>query len=447
MKKTKNRNFYLRIESLSSTVTGSCNYCTLNLPDKPKVEFVIDCGSFFEEEMMELNKSFPFNPSKLNFAIATHYHGDHTGRFAMLYNKGYQGYIYGSQYTVEHLKKKAISAYYEHKRALTGKATLWNEKDSISCINNLQELTINEPVQIHPNIEIVFFPNAHCRGAIMCRVKCTWEGESIIILFTGDYKQKTAIRKSWIPPEYIEESPINIVTEATYGLQEKPEECFDKLVTKTIERNGNVLITAFGEDMFEHSIMRIKQLKKKGMIDKNLPIYIETNRTFEISKKILNSMPSNVTFVRDMVEKTVAKYDKEQKIVILTERGGLEIFLPYMIQNENNMIILTNHLPAQSNLRKIIEIPRGDTFIYMNQKITKLAQVCNTEEFGCHSYVEEIERLVKSYNKVNAIFFGHGDKYAKRGMAGYTGGKLQIKSFVLKRGRAFRISTTAVRYE
>lgn len=447
MKKQKNKNFYLRVESLSSRVTGSCNYCTLNLPDKPKVEFIIDCGSFLEDDTMEFNKDFPFNPSKLSFAIATHYHGDHTGRFAMLYNKGYQGYVYGSSYTVEYMKKKAISAYYEHKRALKEKTTLWEEKDSISFINNLQELKINEPVQIHPNIEIVFFPNAHCRGAIMCRVKCTWEDEVIYVLFTGDYKEQNVIRKSWIPPEYKEEGPMNIVTEATYGLQEKPEKCFDKLVVKAIERNGSVLIIALGENMFEHSIMRIKQLKKKGIIDKNIPIYIEMNRVFEISKKILNSMPSNVTFVKDMVEKTIAKYDKEQKIIILTERGGIQVFLPYMIQNEKNVLIFTNHLPVQSNLRKILEISKGDSFVYMGQKITKVAQVYNTEEFGCHAFVEEIERLIKSFKKVNAIFFGHGDKYAKRAAAGYAGGNLEINSFILKRGRAFRITPTSVKYE
>lgn len=445
MKKQKNRNFYLRIESLSSKVTGTCNYCTLNLPNKQKVDFVIDCGSFFEEDTMEFNKTFPFNPLKLNFAIATHYHGDHTGRFAMLYNQGYHGYIYGSSYTVEYLKKKAISAYYEHKRALKGN-TLWNEKDSISLINNLRELKINESVKIHPNIEITFFNNAHCRGAIMCRIKCTWEDESIYVLFTGDYKEENAIRKSWIPNKYKEE-PITIVTEATYGLQEKPEKCFDKLVVKTLEQNGSVLIMAFGEDMFEHSIIRINQLKKKGIINKNLPIYIEMNRVFEISKKILNSMPSNVTLVRNIAEKTIAKYDKEQKIIILTERGGLEIFLQHMIQNENNMLLFTNHLPAQSKLRQIIETSKGEYFCYTGKKIHKLAQVYNTEEFGCHAFIGEIEKLIKSFNKVNAILFGHGDKYAKRETAGYAGGKLAIKSFVLKRGKAFRITTNAVKYE
>lgn len=447
MKIKKNKNFYLRLESLSSTVTGSCNYCVLNLPNRQKVEFIMDCGYFLEDDIMEYNKSFPFNPSKLSFVVATHYHGDHTGRLAMLYNKGYTGYVYGSSYTVEYLKKKSMSGYYEQKKMLKENVTIWDEKDSISLIENLRDLEINKPLQIHPNIEILFLPNAHCRGAIMCRVKCTWEGENIIVLFTGDYKEKTIIRESWIPPEYKEEDHMSIVTEATYGLKEKPEKCFDKLIMKTLEREGSVLVTAFGENMFENSIMRIRYLKKKGLIDENIPVYVEINRSFEVSKNILNSLPSNVTFVRTVLEKTVAKYDSHQKIIILTERGGLEIFLPQIINKEKNMLIFTNYLHVQSKLRKIMETSKGDTFEYIGQKITKLAQVYNTEEFGCHAFIEEIERLIESFQSVDAVFFGHGDKYAKRAAAGYAGENLNIKTFILKRGRAFRITPTTVRYE
>ena len=195
MKKQKDKDFHLRLESLSSIVTGSCNYCVLTLPNKQKVEFVVDCGYFFQDDAMEYNKSFPFKASRLSFVIATHYHGDHTGRLAMLYHNGYQGAVYGSKYTVEYLKKKSISGYYEQKKVLNENATIWDEKDSVSLINNLRDLEMNKPLQIHPNIEIVFFPNAHCRGAIMCRVKCTWEEQSIYVLFTGDYKEKMLYEK------------------------------------------------------------------------------------------------------------------------------------------------------------------------------------------------------------------------------------------------------------
>lgn len=447
MKKQKNRNFYLRIESLSSMVTGSCNYCVLKMPDKTQIEFVVDCGFFFEEEMEEENSTFPFNPSKLSFVIATHYHGDHTGRMPMLYGHGFKGPIYASAYTTEYLKKHAILGYYEHKRSCKEKNTLWEEKDAISLINNLEVLEIDKTFQVLPNIEITFFSNAHCRGAIMCRVKCTYEDEQIIALFTGDYKEKTDVRKSWIPKEFKDEESITIITEATYGLKEQPEKCFDKRISQCMQKDGNALVVALGDEMFENSIMRIKYLKRKGIIEQELPIYIVIRKNLEISKKTLNSMPSNVTFVRNLEEKTVAKYDSRKKIIVVTERGALQEFLPHMVKNAENTIIFTNHHPNDSNIRKILEAKRGEKIIYANQKIQKLAQVYNTEEFGCHSFIEELERLIKSFNKVNAVLFGHGDKYAKQEVANYTGVTLDTKSFILKRGRAFRITPNEVKYE
>lgn len=105
MKKQKNKNFYFRIESLSSVTTGSCNYCTLHLPDRRTVEFLVDCGYFQDDSDPELNESFLFNPAKIAFAVATHNHLDHTGRFPILYAQGYEGKIYASEYTTEFLKK------------------------------------------------------------------------------------------------------------------------------------------------------------------------------------------------------------------------------------------------------------------------------------------------------------------------------------------------------
>jgi len=419
----------------------------LNLPNRQKVEFLIDCGSFLEEETLEFNKDFSFNPSKLDFTVATHYHGDHTGRFAILYNRGYKGNIYASQYTSEYIKKRIIPACYDHKRSNPESEILWNEKDAIAVINGLRELEIDHTIKVHNNVEITFLHNAHCRGAIICRVMCIWENEKICAIFTGDYKEKSDVRKTWIPECYKAKIPVTIITEATYGLQNKPERTFDKLLKKSVVQGGSTLIASFGESMFESAINHIKQLKQKGEINPNIPIYIEINKMFEINNKILSSMPANVTFVKNVSEKSVAKYDKNQKIVIVTERGGLAYFLPYMIQDEKNMVLFTNHLPPKSKTREILETNKGETFIYSGKVIKKSASAYSIEEFGCHAFIEEIERLVKSFENVNGILFGHGDKQAKRAVVSYMGKKMEVKSFVLKRGRAFKITPKTVKYE
>lgn len=445
MKKKNNKPFYLRIESLSSVVAGSCNYCTLHLPNKQEISFLVDCGTFFDEKKDEYNSDFVFDPSKISFAIATHYHADHTGRFAMLYNQGYTGAIYASEYTTEYIKKHAISGWYAHRKI--SPKLLWNEEDAIKLINNVKVLKNNVVLNVHPNIDIIFFKNAHCQGAIMCIVTCKYEEEKFNILFTGDYKERSLTRKSWISDLY-RQSPITIVTEATYGIKSKPKETFDKLVVSSIQEEGNLLIFGIGEEMFEHIIARIKQLKQKGKIDSDIPIYVEINRKFEMNNKVLRSMPSNVTFVKNVTEKTIALYDKSQKIIIVTEIGGMDFFLPFMVKKENNMIIFTNHIRPNSNLLKFLNSSRGQYISYRGKEIEKLAQVYNTEEFGCHCFIEEVEKLVDFFENTNAIVFGHGDKYAKQEVVSHFNKKLKnIPSFYLRRGKAFRVTADGVKYE
>lgn len=208
MKKKTNKNFYLRIESLSSVVTGSCNYCELHLPNKKIIKFVVDCGTFLDKSSYELNKTFSFDASEIDFAIATHHHIDHVGRFAMLYNQGYTGRVFTSEYTAEYMKKTAMSHFYRNTKEF--ETPLWNENDAITLIQNIVTLKNNVKLEINENIYIIFFKNAHCQGAIMCMVTCKYVNEeNINVLFTGDYKERTIIRNSWISEEYKKTSNYN----------------------------------------------------------------------------------------------------------------------------------------------------------------------------------------------------------------------------------------------
>jgi len=152
-----------------------------------------------------------------------------------------------------------------------------------------------------------------------------------------------------------------------------------------------------------------------------------------------------VTFVQRISEKMMALYDKSPKIIILTERGALDIFLPHVLQSEGNSVIFTNHLPKNSKLRAIMQTPYG-TGIKFTHEVIKKASVYNTEEFAGHAFLEEIERLISSFENVNGILFGHGDKYAKRNISSYIGAKGK-KTFVLKRGRAFIVTLLTVKHE
>ena len=90
------------VTSYSEEVTGSCNHVKVEWPDGRELAFVVDCGLFQEKEHVERNdEKFSFTPSNIQFAIATHVHTDHVGRFPYLVKKGFAGKIYTTLETKE----------------------------------------------------------------------------------------------------------------------------------------------------------------------------------------------------------------------------------------------------------------------------------------------------------------------------------------------------------
>lgn len=87
MSKNAKANMYVDIVSLHDEVTGSCNYCTVKLPDSRKIKFLVDCGLFQEEKYQKYNYGFPFEVSELDFVLVTHNHIDHIGRIPQLFKE------------------------------------------------------------------------------------------------------------------------------------------------------------------------------------------------------------------------------------------------------------------------------------------------------------------------------------------------------------------------
>jgi len=88
-------NIWMYVSSYSEEVTGSNTYVKVNWADGREVKFVIDCG-LFQECKWEVHNSekFPYNAEDVDFAIATHFHADHIGRFPYFMNEGFSGKIY-----------------------------------------------------------------------------------------------------------------------------------------------------------------------------------------------------------------------------------------------------------------------------------------------------------------------------------------------------------------
>ena len=87
----------IEFHGAAKTVTGS-NY----LVTTDKYRFVVDCGMFQGPDVERLNlKELDYDPSKLDFALLTHAHIDHSGMLPKLTVRGFNGKIYATSHSVQ----------------------------------------------------------------------------------------------------------------------------------------------------------------------------------------------------------------------------------------------------------------------------------------------------------------------------------------------------------
>lgn len=287
-------NIWAYISSYSQEVTGSNVLVKVNWIDGREIKFVIDCGLFQEGKWEQNNyEQFLYNPNEVDFAIATHFHTDHIGRFPYLMNEGFAGKIYTTtetkamfplilgftadimldnynkrmnEWKSERERRKRTICNEKHtklkfkgknkrrfefksKDIMNDKPTLLFTKNDIKKLQK-QVVGVEFDTTFSPceGVDIKFYKNGHVLGAAVTVITLKYMSEELNILVTGDYADMNVVTgvESYIPERVL--NKINIViSESTYGASpiirdtKKDYDLHLKLIEDTI-RNGKKLI-------------------------------------------------------------------------------------------------------------------------------------------------------------------------------------------------------------
>ena len=439
------KGFYIRIESSSIGVTGSCNYLVFHLPNGKETRILIDCGMFLENEETELNREFSFDCKKLLAVFITHEHSDHCARIPCLYANGFTGKIYASEYASQKIKTDAIKNYYSMRR--TFEPQLYSEEDATTTIRNTFSLQIGVEFQLNDNIFVTPLENAHTKGAVMYLIRFEYKDNVIRVLFTGDYKRTNIAKKSYFPmigEKYNE--TITIITEATHGAQKEPKKIFQSEVIKAILEGKSVVIIANGETRYETVSNELKQMKDTGKIPSSIPIFLQLKKNFNMENLNSSVLPSNTRIVKTTEEKQTALYERNPKIIISTNRGYTDSLLKSTIENPRYLIFYTNYVSKGSRGDKLLRTPTCSTIEMGRQLYTKKAEVKKTEEYSDHDFWEGLANLLHGFRNINAIFLEHGDAESKEKLRQELLKELpKLKVITLERGKAYRITENGVR--
>ncbi len=416
----------------TGTVTGSKYILTLQ-----KKNYMIDCGLFQGLQDLRLRnwRPLPVNPKAIEFVILTHAHIDHCGYLPLLVKNGFRGPVYATPATQSlcevmlpdagHLQEEDALFANRHKFSKHHPALpLYTEADARECLKYIRPIPFGEKMVISRQAFFKFIPAGHILGAAM--VQFTGDGHEIT--FSGDIGRPQAL---------IMKAPVKInktdflVMESTYGDRchpiENPEDVLKKIIVRTVERGGIVLIPAFAVGRAQQVLFLLSQLKKKNQIP-DVPIYLNSPMAVEATR-LIKKFPAEQTLTAEEIEElcSVAQFvstANESKALNSRDESSIIISASGMATGGRVLHHLKKLLPDPKNSVVFVGFQaagtRGEAIMHEvdHIKIHGLgipveAETHNIDTLSAHADADEIMSWLKNFGSApKKTFLTHGEPVA-----------------------------------
>ena len=468
------------VTSYSEEVTGSNNHVIVEWPDGRKEAFVVDCGLFQEKDHNHINaKKFPYKADNISFAIATHVHTDHVGRFPYLVASGFAGRIYCSYETCQLLPvvlaetaerledehRFDLKRYKDCKEKIkklktSGKGRgkkdrptrqkcckkskkkeeaphypilIFGKEDIEQVMKQVVIQKMYQTFEPVPGIEMTFYPNAHIGGAILTVCRIYNEKEEVYLLFTGDLGLTNPVTNSItdIPDEVAAKIDI-IVSESTYGSAEeaknveKERQKHMEIIRDVYRKNGTIMYMSNSLERPLRVGVDIKDMQQDPRIENEIAafnVYFDSTfgiKCFNKYAKLFGKeyLPDNfATIDKDTRDQAVASSGPKM-IICTSPRLYQGSFLNYgakMLENSNVTLVFVAYVPDE--IKNIISLPSGAEIDFMGEKV-KLR--CKRYQFGyysSHVSTEELDAFLSKFPNATSLLFNHGTHDSKNNHA------------------------------
>lgn len=426
------------------------------------IDFGVKIGATQREELFPRVDLLDMRLNEIDAVILTHAHLDHCGLIPFLYKHGYRGPVYMTEPTLP-LTVLLLEDYYELMKAKG--ETLFNENDILTMIRHTITLKYNQVTGISPDIKLTFINAGHILGSAMVHLHITEGVHNILI--TGDFK--------YGPTRLLEPAKTDfsraetLVMEATYGdrhdilpSRSETESMFAKLVKKTIEHGGKVLIPVFGVGRSQEVLtviyaLSVKETNQELALPK-VPVYIdgmidEANKVHEIYIDYLKSHirkefketgenPFNTDYLIPVTKPSIRDEvinERTPSIILSTSgmmQGGPVIeYFKSLASNEKNMLLFVAYQAVDTLGRKIADGARRVELTCDGRllSIDINMQVKRLEGFSGHSdrrqllgFVNKIQNLVKN------VYLVHGEQSKIENLAPTIQNFFKIPAYKLK---------------
>ncbi len=443
-----NIRFYADIMQPPSEVTGSFNLVIVKIYDKT-IKFIVDCGMYQEREYEQQNVAFPVKPETLDFAVLTHNHVDHNGRFPFLVKSGFSGPIFTTVPTSMLLGRalgdnlKVMSDTSKRSNS----SQLYCEDDVDKTLKQMVPCKYLEPIVVNEHVILHFLYNGHLTGAasVLVQIKC--QGcKDIWILFSGDYNNKNMFFP--VPPirEWIRDIPhLTVVCESTYGLMNSwdIEYVFEENILNAIRAEKTVIIPAFSLGRSQEVLWTLKDMKERYRQEfRGLPIYFDGKLAFyytdmyrhlyeertddgkrvvEFYEDKIDFIPPDLIRVSDKGIRRDIVADSKSKIIVTTSGmgsyGPAQTYIPAYIKRSDALIHFTGYCAEGTLGYRLKEAEIGEVVEVGGLQVEKAGNVEFTKEFTAHAKADELIQFLQQFRNLDTVLVNHGSSEAKKAFA------------------------------
>lgn len=424
----------------AQTVTGSMHLVSVN-----GSRILLDCGLFQgrRAESYERNRTFPFDPSKINAVILSHAHIDHAGNLPNLVKSGFTGPIYSTGatrdlcqvmlYDSAYLQERDIEFLNKRRKDGPPAEPLYTSADVDNTIGQFVGVPYRKSFTVADGVSVKFLDAGHILGSasVLLEIK---ENRNVLTLgFTGDLGRKDMpILKD---PEPMG-SPDILISESTYGgrIHEPVADMGKSLlsaVRRTMDRGGKVIIPAFSVGRTQEVVYALFKLFDDEQLS-SIPVFVDSplavhaTDVFRMHPECFDgetlrylhndSDPfgfGRLTYIRS-VEASKQLNERKGPCVIIAasgmcEGGRILHHLANNVEDPRNTVLIVGFMAEHTLGRHIVE--RQPEIRIFGEVFRLNAEVVVLNSFSAHAGQDELAGFIGAMDKkkLKQIHLVHGE--------------------------------------
>jgi metallo-beta-lactamase family protein len=428
----------------AQTVTGSKHLITTE--DGKKI--LLDCGLFQGIGTQEMNQTFGFEPSEIDYLVLSHAHIDHTGLLPRLLSKGFKGPIFctsatrdlaeillGDSARIQANDLKRVNERREN-RGEKPLELLYEEEDVVQTLDQMRSMTYREAFEVCEGVSCIFMDAGHILGSASVNLIIDEKNKKPIRLtFTGDIgRASDRILKS---PEPFPQADY-IICESTYGNRLHPAaedvkaELLEIVKNTCVKNRGKVLIPAFSVGRTQEIVYALDQLEEEGLLPK-IPIYVDSPLSVKATgvmrrhKECYNPQImrylhegdgdafgfDHLYYISEKADSMALNQSKGPAVIIsasgMAEAGRIKHHIAHHVEDPNCAILFVGYCSPEG-LGGQLKSGKKEVRIFGKEYEVK-CQIHIMDSFSAHADYNEIIQFLECQDKrqVQKMFLVHGD--------------------------------------